>query len=137
MITTTNEISEYSYTDFSPYTGVSYYTLKQVDYDGASEVFGPVSVQCIDAQSNAFEIINILPNETKDELTITFNVFEDCKVQVYLIDALGQQLTAKKDNAKEGLNMMTLPLRHSLCIGIYMVTIEYNDKIFTQKIFIH
>ncbi|MFH0865529.1 MAG: T9SS type A sorting domain-containing protein, partial [Bacteroidota bacterium] len=134
---TTNELQEYSYIDNSPYSGISYYTLKQFDYDGASETYGPVSTECIDAQSSTFEIINILPNETNDEMTITYNVFEDCKIQAYMIDALGQQLSAKKDNATAGLNMMTLPLRHSLCIGIYMVTIEYNDKIFTQKIFIH
>jgi hypothetical protein len=134
---TTNDLQAYNYLDNSPYSGVSYYTLKQIDYDGVSELYGPVSTECIDAQNNSFELINILPNETRDELSITYNVFEDCKIQAYIIDALGQQLSAKKDNATSGLNMMTLPLRHSLCIGIYMITIEYNDKIFTQKIFIH
>lgn len=134
---TTNELKEYNYNDPTPYSGISYYSLKQIDFDGSIEKYGPVSTECIDAQSNVFEILNIVANETHDLLTISYNVFENCKIRVYLIDALGQQLSTKKENANAGLNILTLPVQRSLCIGIYMVTIEYNDKIFTQKIFIH
>lgn len=134
---TSNTLHEYSAVDNSPYSGISYYSLKQYDYNGVEEIYGPVSTECIDAQENTFEIINILPNETKDELNITYNVFENCRIQAYVIDALGQQLASKKENAQAGMNILNLDLKHSLSIGIYMVTIEYNDKIFTQKIFIH
>lgn len=37
----------YSYTDDSPLQGISYYRLMQTDYDGAFEIFDPVSVAYI------------------------------------------------------------------------------------------
>ena len=39
-----NSQIDYSWFDASPSWGVSYYRLKQTDYDGKSEVFQPVSV---------------------------------------------------------------------------------------------
>ncbi len=39
-----NQIIEYSYKDESPINGLSYYRLKQTDYDGRYEYFGPIAV---------------------------------------------------------------------------------------------
>jgi hypothetical protein len=41
---TTNLQMDYSYTDHSPYLGLSYYRLSQTDYDGTTEVFPLASV---------------------------------------------------------------------------------------------
>ena len=41
---TTSEIQHYSYRDHSPREGISYYRLKQTDFDGQFEYFGPLSV---------------------------------------------------------------------------------------------
>lgn|GEM_PF-835930 len=35
----------YSFTDYNPMAGVSYYRLKQTDYDGKFEYFGPLAIQ--------------------------------------------------------------------------------------------
>jgi hypothetical protein len=134
---TANTLHLYDLTDNAPFLGKSYYTLKQVDFDGNSETFDPVSTECIDVSENSFEIINVIPNETHDELTITFNVPDDGKSDIYIIDYLGQGLINKRNNSTKGLNVATVSLRHPLATGIYMVTIEHNYKIFTQKIFIH
>jgi len=39
-----SQVSDYSWIDNSPYAGISYYRLKQTDYDGKSETFNIVSV---------------------------------------------------------------------------------------------
>jgi len=41
---TTSEKRHYSYNDYSPREGISYYRLKQTDFDGQFEYFGPLSV---------------------------------------------------------------------------------------------
>ncbi len=41
---TTNLQMDYSFTDHSPYLGLSYYRLSQTDYDGTTEIFPVVSV---------------------------------------------------------------------------------------------
>src|SRR5690554_3697278 len=39
------QVLDYAWTDLSPYAGISYYRLKQTDYDGTTEVFNIVSVE--------------------------------------------------------------------------------------------
>jgi len=133
---TTNTVHLYNLTDNTPFSGKSYYRLKQVDFDGASKTYDPVSTECIDVEANTFEIINIVPNESHDGLAITYNVPEVGKVDLYVIDNLGQRLTNTRNNSTKGLNMVTMSLRHPLAIGIYMIAIECNEKVFTQKVFI-
>ncbi len=41
---TTNLQMDYTFTDHSPYLGLSYYRLSQTDYDGTTEIFPVVSV---------------------------------------------------------------------------------------------
>jgi len=41
---TTSEIQQYSFRDHSPREGISYYRLKQTDFDGQFEYFDPLSV---------------------------------------------------------------------------------------------
>lgn len=40
-----SESISYTYIDKSPYNGTSYYRLKQVDFDGESEIFDPISIK--------------------------------------------------------------------------------------------
>jgi hypothetical protein len=40
---TTSNVSNYSFVDETPLPGINYYKLQQVDFDGNSELFGPVS----------------------------------------------------------------------------------------------
>jgi hypothetical protein len=58
----------YSFTDNNPLTGVSYYRLKQTDYDGAFEIFSPVSVSYLIENE-----IKIGSNLAANELTISMN----------------------------------------------------------------
>jgi hypothetical protein len=41
---TTSEVQNYNFRDYSPREGISYYRLKQTDFDGQFEYFGPLSV---------------------------------------------------------------------------------------------
>lgn len=133
---TTNTIHLYNLTDNSPFSGKSYYRLKQVDFNGASKTYDPVLSECIDLETNTFEIINVVSNETRNELTITYNIPEDGKIDLYLMDYLGQRLTDNRNNSTKGLNMITISLNHPLAIGIYMFSIQCKEKVFTQKVFI-
>jgi hypothetical protein len=41
---TTSQVQKYSYTDNFPHEGIAYYRLKQTDFDGSFEYFGPIAV---------------------------------------------------------------------------------------------
>jgi len=55
----------YSFTDYNPVQGISYYRLKQTDYNGAFEVFKPVSVVHLEEGD-----LQIGPNPTSDYLNV-------------------------------------------------------------------
>jgi len=60
-----NSSEKLSYTifDTDPFNGVSYYRLKQVDYDGKSEIFDPRAVEITDKAGIAF-----FPNPASSEV---------------------------------------------------------------------
>jgi hypothetical protein len=41
---TTSQVQKYSFTDNFPHDGIAYYRLKQTDFDGSFEYFGPIAV---------------------------------------------------------------------------------------------
>jgi len=81
-----NQIMEYVFTDEDPYIGLSYYKLKQTDFDGRFEEFYPVSI------SYDVEIIGLLisPNPVTDILTLTMdgNIHNDLHV-IRIFDSRG------------------------------------------------
>jgi len=81
-----NQIMEYVFTDEDPYIGLSYYKLKQTDFDGRFEEFHPVSI------SYDVEIIGLLisPNPVTDILTLTMdgNIHNDLHV-IRIFDSRG------------------------------------------------
>lgn len=65
-----NDIIDYEEIDRSPYPGISYYKLKQVDYDGKSEEFGPISVEVdFDFYPNPFDTYIKVPKKSNIVLT--------------------------------------------------------------------
>ena len=60
-----NAIIDYKFTDEAPLTGVSYYRVKQIDYDGTFKYTGIRAVQ-LNNNSNFV----VYPNPVKDHLTI-------------------------------------------------------------------
>jgi hypothetical protein len=62
-----SQMMDYSHIDRDPYIGISYYRLKQTDYDGNFEVFEPVAVLY---DIDMVELL-ISPNPVKDRITIS------------------------------------------------------------------
>ena len=81
-----NSQMDYKFIDEDPYIGISYYKLKQTDFDGIFEEFPPVSV------SYEVEIIGLLisPNPVTDILTLTMdgNLHNDLHV-IRIFDSRG------------------------------------------------
>ncbi len=64
-----NQMMDYTYIDTDPYMGVSYYRLKQTDYDGNFEIFDPVAVLY---EVNIVGLL-ISPNPVRNAITISTN----------------------------------------------------------------
>ena len=74
----------------------NYYRLKQVDFDGQYEYFGPISSNCGE------ENIKIFPNPTTNKISITGNTsFETLKIS--MIDNLGRIIYNKNINTQSNI----------------------------------
>ncbi|HMT54859.1 MAG TPA: T9SS type A sorting domain-containing protein [Saprospiraceae bacterium] len=98
---TSYETKHYEYMHTSPYIGINYYRIKQVDYDGNSSYSDIVSVR-YDGDHN----INIYPNPTTSEVTITTS--EPSTIQI--IDVYGRLLNTQDiSEGQNTINVSELP----------------------------
>jgi hypothetical protein len=89
---TTQNSSNYSFTDVNPIGGDAYYRLRQVDYDGKYEFSKTISVK-YDFVASGSEV-KVYPNPLNEtNLTVELVGFEpNSKVQIKLYNAIGAEI---------------------------------------------
>lgn len=108
---TTQQEQAYHYTDKRPLPGLSYYRLKQVDYDGAFEYHGPVSVRRGIGDGG----MKVFPNPVGDRLYLVLPD-ADPEGQLRLVSSLGQEVGRwPAAAATDGLPVADLPA------GVYLL----------------
>ena len=111
-----NETLNYSYTDKNPFFGISYYRLKQTDYDGQF-TYSDIIVIKLDRGLQELDF-TLFPNPTKDKLNvqITGNTVLNPHIEMYNAqgERLNNMITSQSIDGFE-LNV------ESLSPGIYIV----------------
>ena len=69
----------YQLLDESPFMGINYYRLKQVDLNGQFEFSKTISVDML----NAGKTISVYPNPVKDNVTIETNITSDYTIELF------------------------------------------------------
>ncbi|RYM35442.1 hypothetical protein ERX46_00175 [Brumimicrobium glaciale] len=108
-----SHVSDYSWLDVSPYSGISYYRLKQTDYDGKSETFNIVSVV-----QNEVEELQAYPNPVSHSSTL-LGVDSDKPNRIFNtvgVEVTGNVNISHSPYQKTVLDMSNLPT------GLYYVT---------------
>ncbi|MDX1350875.1 MAG: T9SS type A sorting domain-containing protein [Putridiphycobacter sp.] len=108
-------VLSYKVVDYTPLFGISYYRLKQTDFDGQfsySQTKSVVVKKLNDAQ------ILLFPNPAKDQLTVSASRQDLANMQVY--DVIGQNVTKQVRFIIDGLTQTTIDL-NSLSAGVYFL----------------
>lgn len=84
---TTTSTSKYTYVHTSPARGINYYRLRQVDYDGQSELSAIVSVMY---SSQFAEDLHLYPNPANTQVQVVLPYAGDATFAVY--DARGKRV---------------------------------------------
>jgi hypothetical protein len=124
----TTSTLQYSSYDYAPYPGLSYYRLKQTDYDGVSETFHLVTVEFIPAVSS-FDF-SIFPNPLPEnnELTIKFKGETDKEFQILIHDVLGKLIYVKSVHLDFSEEIIIIKPFDLLIPGTYSITLTNGSE---------
>jgi len=118
---TTSATHYYSFEDTKPVSGISYYRLKQVDYNGE---YTYSSVKCINRPANADKMYKAYVNQDIDAFIVQGEEIAACNIEVY--NNLGVKMTNLSFNPistdKVVINVGQLP------IGTYFIKICNGSK---------
>jgi len=103
----------YSWTDKSPYTGLSYYRLRQTDFDGSTKSFNIISVTQEEVVS-----LKAYPNPVVNTVTL---LGVDSEQNIRIFNAVGVEVTnsvsiSNTNSNKAFVNMSDLPK------GVYYIS---------------
>lgn len=110
-------ILNYTTMDEHPYSGLTYYRLKQTDFDGH---FSYSVIKVVKAGEDNVPLV-IYPNPTQDRITINGSRSELCQLKIYNI--LGQDVTDQTTELKNEETTRTIELKN-LSAGVYYIHTE-------------
>ena len=108
---------------------LTYYRLEQLDIDGKSETFGPVSSDC----AIEYTSIGLQPNPCATEVTLSIASQIPTEVNYTLISPEGKVLETKQIAVHSGITLYTFDVSHYPS-GMYMMRFDVNDKRFIKKL---
>lgn len=116
----------YYLNDSNPYTeGVSYYRIKQFDYNGTGRTYKPVSVS-----PNKHKEIYFYPNPTEAQLKIEIPGHTG-KVEIEIYTHLGKKVFSHAVEDNSDLFLLDL---ENLDAGNYLIRVISESKVYTDRI---
>ncbi len=130
----TSRTLAYTAIDGKPLTGISYYRLKQTDFDGAFEYFNIVSVNNSGITPAANRNWNVFPNPLQaGGLMTVSSEGENAKVRVAIFDTNSGKLITEKISET---STVAVELSNDLKPGIYIMNITEGEKTTSKRIII-
>ncbi len=124
---TTSQLIDYSLLDEHPYTGTSYYRLKQTDIDGASTVSAIVPVN-ISPKAG----MTIFPNPAKATMLLNYITKAASTLNVQITDLTGRVISTNDYNLQNGGNTFSINVSN-LAQGTYLLQAFDGVKTTTSK----
>jgi hypothetical protein len=125
----------YSIIDEKPYNGISYYRLKQVDFNGA---FSYSKIESVDFNSSKDFSFDVYPNPNKgSKFNIAFEGTTNQEVLVVVYDVTGKESFSKVliTNENES-SVFVIDPTNTLSSGVYIITATSNQEIYRKKLIV-
>jgi hypothetical protein len=132
---TSSSILSYFDVDENPYTGISYYRLRQTDFDFSSTHSDIVAVEILTGDDSG---ISIYPNPANGNETfnIALDGFNGSDVEVIVHDIAGKRYFSKVITSTQDRTVSMIDPAGTIPAGVYMVTVTTNDEIYSQRLIV-
>lgn len=121
---------DYTAEDPKPLPGVSYYRLKQTDYDGLFSYSDLVSVRN-NFNSNLSEFS--VYHQGREDFQIRYTLEVDNQYNLLVYDIVGKQIYSGILNGMKGENITHLSVEN-MTAGLYFVTIQSGQELHSRKV---
>ncbi|GEM_PF-3050086 len=129
---TTGSTNNYQFTDdIEGISGIIYYRLKDIDYDGNGTYSKIISLR---GENNAATGISVYPNPFVADIKVTVNSSREHMATIRLTNIAGQVLVSKQVMVQRGQNIVVLPELNKLQKGLYIVEFVSDDTRVVEKI---
>ncbi|WCL82442.1 T9SS type A sorting domain-containing protein [Saprospira sp. CCB-QB6] len=111
----------YSYTDNNSYENLTYYRLRQVDFNGDFEYS---EVRAVNNKEAASIDVTVFPNPASDFVNVRFSQLKTTsQVNFKLLDVLGRQVFTSSQTVRAG-DLITLDAIRDLPAGTYYLNVQ-------------
>jgi len=110
----------YSTTDNEPYPNLTYYRLKQTDFNGDFTYSNIVTV------SSKADVVSLYPTPANDKVFVKLFSEEAGVVQIDIFDLTGQKVLSQSFQKSKGANSINVNV-NSLSQGVYMLCINNSS----------
>lgn len=115
----TLEAQSYFFTDGVPLPGTNYYRLRQVDFDGSTQLSHIVTIE---RQGDAFSLVNVFPVPASKEVTLQVNSPDEMELTVTVTDFFDRVISIRKTISQRGINNLSVDLGN-IAPGVYFVQV--------------
>jgi photosystem II stability/assembly factor-like uncharacterized protein len=123
---TTTETKSYSYTSNESLSGIYYYRLKQIDYDGTSEYSNSIEVEVIIPGS--YSLSQNFPNPFNPSTTIYFSLPVEAAVSIKLYNVMGEETATILSQAYPAGNFSLNLDASRFTSGVYFYRLEASGN---------
>ncbi len=118
--------NDYEFNDEKPLDGLSYYRLKQVDFDGT------FSYSPIESLNNAQVVltsddVNLFPNPATTEINVAVQMKKEGNQEIQIVDLASRMVYTQTQSFYEGQNQFKMPL-NDLPPGFYFVKFSSDNS---------
>jgi hypothetical protein len=124
----TNE-RKYTATDMQPYSGVSYYRLRQIDKNGEQRLYGPVAVET-KKETSPF---TVKPNPVTSKAVVEYYCNDNEQAILRVYNAEGVLVSESTFNCSLGQNSTSIDFER-MTSGLYLITLSTPSTVYKTKI---
>jgi hypothetical protein len=125
--------SNYSFIDEDLLEDVSYYRLRQEDYNGESSISDVIAMEHLCDEKDDSEI-SVYPNPSSNYFNLELKLFKSARVEFEIYNGVGSIVKSMpKKHYELGLQTETIDLSN-FTAGIYYLKVTINNKNYFQKV---